>query len=113
MWIVVEFMVFQTFCSCRTLVVRSARVFCTMCLCRNREKERETMKVERAAMRAAEEKKMGQTLPNPDPYTQFDTLHVPTVDVSISTDKMFEMMKNAPSNRRVIIILHYVALSSL
>jgi hypothetical protein len=66
---------------------------------RRREKEREGMRVERKAMRAAEENKIVQTLLNLDPYMKFQKLQAPTLDVSVTTDQLFEMMKTVPSRR--------------
>ena len=63
------------------------------------------MRVERRAMRAAEENKIVQTLLNLDPYTKFQELQVPTLDVSVTTSQLFDMMKTVPSRRVYIHIL--------
>ena len=83
-----------------TKMVINKRVICVCLLCcRRREKEREGMRVERKAMRAAEENKIVQTLLNLDPYMKFQKLQAPTLDVSVTTDQLFEMMKTVPSRR--------------
>lgn len=69
------------------------------CCCRRREKERERMREERKAMRTAEERKMARAVPIPNPYTQFEQLHVPTLHVETSTDQLFKMIKTVPSRQ--------------
>lgn len=69
------------------------------CCCRRREKERERMREDRKAMRTAEERKMARAVPIPNPYTQFEQLHVPTLHVETSTDQLFKMIKTVPSRQ--------------
>ena len=69
------------------------------CVCRQREKERERLKAERQAMRTAEERKLAHTPANPDPYTMFETLQAPTLDVGVSTAQLFSMIKEVPSRQ--------------
>ena len=68
-------------------------------MCRQKEKEREKMKTERQAMRTTEERKLAHTLPTPDPFTQFETLQAPKLDVDISTVQLFSMMKQVPKRQ--------------
>lgn len=63
---------------------------------RQRERERERLRAERQAMRTAEEKKLAHTLPNPEPFTQFETLQAPSVDADISTAQLFSIAKEVP-----------------
>ena len=67
-----------------------------VCVCRQRKKERDRLKSERHAMRNAEERKMSHTLPNPDPYNQFQALHVPTLDPDIATSQLFSLLREVP-----------------
>ena len=69
------------------------------CCCRRREKERERMREERKVMRTVEERKMARAVPIPNPYTQFEQLHVPTLHVETSTDQLFKMIKTVPSRQ--------------
>ena len=50
-------------------------------------------------MRTAEERKLAHTAANPDPYTMFETLQAPTLDVGVSTTQLFSMIKEVPSRQ--------------